>query len=818
MNIGGAFNFKDDGPSITLEDVTVPSLEVDETDLTTDDSASFAGLFSVGSYGADGAGSIGGYTLGTAGGDSGLVDTATGESVFLFLEAGEVVGRHGTDATDAENNGEVVFTISVDGSGNVELDQVRAIVHGDTNDHDEDSDALAAGAVTLGATVTDGDGDTATNSVNIGGAFNFKDDGPSAVNDTGSVDEDGDPLVVDAASGVIPNDSAGTDGYLSSGPVTAIVGVSGNLVGGDTIGAYGTLVIDADGSYTYTVDNANTTVDDLNDGDTLQDVFTYTITDADGDTDTATLSITIHGAVDAFPSGLAYTVAGQKGIGGSGKDTLYAVDLETGEATTIGQISTDGITFTSVEGLALNPVDGFLYAIAGASGNSDYLVKINPATGDSEILAIHSLSAFSDAGMTFALDGTLYMAVGDTLYTVDTTTGALSPFIADYGFGAIDGMGISPTDQNTLWIVSADDLYTVDITTKIVTVVGEITFVDLDGSVINSATADGMSFDDNGQVWIDDNAGNIFRFNFSTDTAEQVSTVANEDVTGSGIASLAISVVDPGTYVVLSDAHNSDFSQDRTTNEVVYLDKDGLVDTVPLLNILAGTNSITVSDDVDNAVTVTQNSGTIESAYVQTDTHGDITVTGFVNVDIQTRGDDPSTIVINGAERGDISTGEGDDSVTINAATPAASLETDGSETFTIDTDGGNDTITLDDLVDSNYIINAGEAMDGTFVADDVDTLVVNDDLDLGALNLTLSNFEAIELAGDNELTLSVTDVLSVTDSDNQLIIEGDADDTVTTTDTGWVEGATADGYTTYNNGLATLLVGENIDQSGIMS
>ncbi|MBQ0721637.1 MAG: VCBS domain-containing protein, partial [Gammaproteobacteria bacterium] len=652
------------------------------------------------------------------------------------------------------------------------------------------------------------------------------DDIPVAVSDIGSVNEDGDPLVVDAAAGVVQtNDSSGADGYTALGPVTAVTGESGDIVGGDTVGLYGTLVLNADGSYTYTVDNANLAVDALNDGESLDDIFTYTITDGDGDTSTANLTITVNGAVDAFPNGLAYTIAGQKGITGNAKDTLYAVDLETGESTTIGQISTGGVTFTSVEGLALNPVDGFLYAIAGGAGSTDYLVKINPATGDSDIIATYALASFSDAGLTFSKDGnTLYMATGSVLNTINPSTGTLTPFIANTGTGAIDGMGISPTDQSTLYIISADDLYTVDIATKVVTLVGNVTFVDLLGGAINSATADGMSFDDNGQLWIDDNAGNIFRYNFSTNTAEQVSTVANEDVTGSGIASLAISVVDPGTYVVLSDAHNVDFSQNRAINESIHLDKDLAVDNVPLTDILSEFNSITVSDAADNAVTVTQNSGDIESAYIQSDANGDITVTGFINVDVQTRGENASSIVINGAERGDINTGEGNDSVTINAAGVTAGLAVDGSETFNISTDGGNDTITLTDLLDSNYSIDAGEAMDGTFDVTDIDTVVIDGSIDLGIGPLSLSNVEILDITGTggNALTLTEADVLGASDNANVLIIKGDANDSLDSIDT-WavggtgVEGIDGNFYNAYTSGLATILVDAAVDVSTLI-
>ena len=81
----------------------------------------------------------------------------------------------------------------------------------------------------------------------------------------------------------------GTDTSVNATTLTAI----------DVTGTYGILNIDTDGSYTYTLDNTNTTVTQLNSGDSLTDSFVYTITDADGDTSTTTVTITVNGTNDA---------------------------------------------------------------------------------------------------------------------------------------------------------------------------------------------------------------------------------------------------------------------------------------------------------------------------------------------------------------------------------------------------------------------------------------------------------------------------------------------------------------------------------------
>ncbi len=54
-------------------------LTVDESDLATNASASFAGVFTA-AFGADGAGNVA-FALGITAGSTGLIDTATGNAV-----------------------------------------------------------------------------------------------------------------------------------------------------------------------------------------------------------------------------------------------------------------------------------------------------------------------------------------------------------------------------------------------------------------------------------------------------------------------------------------------------------------------------------------------------------------------------------------------------------------------------------------------------------------------------------------------------------------------------------------------------------------
>ncbi|MGI3153298.1 DUF5801 repeats-in-toxin domain-containing protein, partial [Aeromonas veronii] len=75
------------------------------------------------------------------------------------------------------SSGSVAFTLSVNSSGEVTLDQERAIAHTPNSGPDQESSLLSANLVQLVGTITDKDGDSQSASVDLGSAISFKDDG-----------------------------------------------------------------------------------------------------------------------------------------------------------------------------------------------------------------------------------------------------------------------------------------------------------------------------------------------------------------------------------------------------------------------------------------------------------------------------------------------------------------------------------------------------------------------------------------------------------------------------------------------------------------
>jgi VCBS repeat-containing protein len=131
---------------------------------------------------------------------------------------------------------------------------------------------------------------------------------PTATPDAASVVEAGvNPANVPFAGTPITTGNVLTnDVTVDPGAVKTVIGVavgagstpSGSNIGATLTGSYGTLVLGADGSYTYTVDNTNTAGKALAQGQHASDVFTYTMSDSLGHNASTTLTIDVIGTND----------------------------------------------------------------------------------------------------------------------------------------------------------------------------------------------------------------------------------------------------------------------------------------------------------------------------------------------------------------------------------------------------------------------------------------------------------------------------------------------------------------------------------------
>ena len=118
------------------------------------------------------------------------------------------------------------------------------------------------------------------------------DDTPIAVNDTlsGFVKEDIASLsaISGTAAGVLGND-------IDIGHTISVFNVNGSTgnVGNAVAGTYGALTLNADGAYSYLINNALSSTQALGQGQTVFDTFTYNIIDELGATSVAAATITV---------------------------------------------------------------------------------------------------------------------------------------------------------------------------------------------------------------------------------------------------------------------------------------------------------------------------------------------------------------------------------------------------------------------------------------------------------------------------------------------------------------------------------------------
>ncbi|MGE7989820.1 retention module-containing protein [Pseudomonas sp. NPDC089554] len=214
----------------------------------------------------------------------------------------------------------------------------------------------------------DTDGSSATGSLDV----NIVDDVPQAIDDSNATTAT--EQHTELTGNVLTNDVQGAD-RIPSGPVVA----------GTFVGTYGTLVLAADGSYTYTLNTSDPDFIGLKGGGNGVENFTYTLNDADGDSSTATLTLNITNLNDPV------TLGGLDVNGG--ELTVYEKNLSDGSAPNSAALTQSGtFTVTAPDGLQTLTVGGitvvnggvavgFPQSVTTALGNTLTITGYNPATG-----------------------------------------------------------------------------------------------------------------------------------------------------------------------------------------------------------------------------------------------------------------------------------------------------------------------------------------------------------------------------------------------------------------------------------------------------
>lgn len=254
-------------------------------------------------------------------------------------------------------------------------------------------DADFSGIDTFTYTASDGNGgsDTATVTITVAGV----NDAPVAAAD-GYTATENTPLVIGAASGVLAND---TD--VDGDPLTAVVAT------GPT---NGNLVLNADGSFTYTPDT------DFTGGDG----FTYTVSDGNAGTDTGTVTVTVEEVNDApVATDDGYVTDEDTAlvvIAGSGvlvndtdpeSDTLTA-NLGAGPANGTLSLGADG-SFTYTPDADFSGTDTFTYTANDGVNDANVATVTITVTGvnDAPVAVDNSYATAQDTPLNVTAPGVL---------------------------------------------------------------------------------------------------------------------------------------------------------------------------------------------------------------------------------------------------------------------------------------------------------------------------------------------------------------------------------------------------------------------------
>ncbi|MBD2836821.1 type I secretion C-terminal target domain-containing protein, partial [Pseudomonas sp. JM0905a] len=418
----------DDVPDVSVKGLGALGVQVDETSLGTPASTSFAGAFTT-VFGADGAAASNSitYSLGVKSPsvDSGLRDTATGNSILLSKEGSDIVGR-------VSGGGQLAFRLSVAADGSVTLEQTRAIVHSPDNGPDQVTGLSAADLITLTATITDGDGDKDSATLNLGNAISFRDDAPNVTsNALVQLDDDALPGGIAGGSGDDADSlntsgnvgfSFGADGggsvqWLTTGsPSGFVYEKSGSdlLIKQGTTSVLKVTLDSTSGAYTVT-QLAPIQHDAGGQENDQQFALTYQVTDKDGDSVNGVLNIKVDddtpqamndSADVAEGSGQAVNVVsgnvllGNDNAVGGGDDDAFGAD-GAGRVLSIQIGSTtytwDGATTISVSGGG-TITGSQLSNIATASGGN---LSLNFANGAWTYAAPTSVAADTSESFTY---------------------------------------------------------------------------------------------------------------------------------------------------------------------------------------------------------------------------------------------------------------------------------------------------------------------------------------------------------------------------------------------------------------------------------
>lgn len=313
----------------------------------------------------------------------------------------------------------------------------------------------------------------------------------------------------------------------------------GTVVGGNgtvTIATdYGTLVVNADGSYTYTLNNASPLVQALAEGEVYNDTFTYTVSDQFGATSDTTLTIAVTGTNDAPVAHDDLNALGEDDLSATGNVLANDTDVDHGA---LLQVVTGGAAIQGTYGtLVLNTDGGYVYTLDPSSA------------------ALQALGAGQQAQEVFAYTVSDGLGGTATANLIVTVTGANDAPVAESGRTVVVSDDAGPV---ALGILAPTDVDIGDVLSIVVTGLpdnGTVRLANGDavaaGQALSVAQLTGLTFTP---------------FDGDGDTASNFAYAVHDNNGGTAVASVSIQTIDADRetlvgYYDMSDGQGDDFDQ-----------------------------------------------------------------------------------------------------------------------------------------------------------------------------------------------------------------------------------------------------------------
>ena len=430
--------------------------------------------------------------------------------------------------------------------------------------------------------------------------------------DNYDTDPDGDTLTVTTYSHTSATDEDG--GSISSTSSTGTAGTN------NVTGYYGTLDLEGDGSYTYTADLTATQA--LDPGDTVTDVFTYTVDDGNGETDTATITITVNGMNDA-PTAVADTDsvdAGSTVTDEDGAGTLVSDDTDPDASSSLyvtkitGNGNTSNVTYNSTKISNAATIVGSKGTLTfGSDGSYSYAADSDATSGD-DVFTYTLTDGTSTSTATLTISVTEVANNAPTITAQTDVAGAVTE-ITD---------GASGEGTNNL------------------TDTGSFTIADLDNDSVSVSTAEGTtdavggSFlgaltatvaddtdDGSGQInWTYTVADADVEYLEAGETVTETFTVTVSDGNG-GTVDQTVTVVITGANdaptlttgavdVAVNEASDASAQDLSSSGTITFADLDETTSITAATSTVTGSSGVSIPSAVNtallSAITVTDNS------------------------------------------------------------------------------------------------------------------------------------------------------------------------------------------------------------------